>query len=143
MSVDFNLQTMLRDSKGNGLFNKTRELKKQINNLQEQFENVMEELIDAVEAEGKIIAHVDGEPLPYVLTVKRSERSVLDKETLASDLGVSQSSLNTDGFVELANEQKVTPKMLQDYKYKETGRKLSARKAKKSDLEIIFSRGKQ
>lgn len=143
MGVDYNVQTMLRDSKGNGLFNQLRALKSQRANLDAMIEDVSEQLIKVVEAEGKVIAHVDGEPLPYVLTVKSTSRRVLDKETLATDVGVSKNSLNTEGFVELASEQKLTPETLKEYYYQETGKQLSARKAKKSDLEIIFTRGKQ
>lgn len=143
MSVDYNIQTMLRESEGNGLFNKMRSLKSQIASLNEQLESVTDSLIAVVEREGKVVAHVDGEVLPYILTVKYAKRTILNKEELAVDLGVTQSNLNTKGFVELGNEQKVTPKMIEDYSYTEEGKRLSIRKAKKSDLEMIYTRGTQ
>jgi len=143
MSVDYNIQTMLRESKGNGLFNKMRSLKSQIASMNDQLESVMDDLISVVEKEGKVVAHVDGEVLPYILTVKPSERSVLDKKELADNLGVTESVLNTKGFVELANEKKVTPQMIEEYSYKQPSKRLSVRKAKKSDLEMIYIRGKQ
>lgn len=139
--TDFNIQTLKKESQANGKFNEMRALKRQIANLQEKLEDVVDELITTVEREGKLIAWTDGEPMPYVLTVKHGERNVLDKASLAEDLGVSASSLNTVAFVELGNEQIVTPETLKEHSYKESTKQLSARKAKKSDLELIFARG--
>lgn len=141
MGVDYNVQTVIRDSKGAGLYNKVLGLRAAKKNLEEQLEDAVEQLLDVVESEGTVIAYKDGEPMPYILNVSRGTRSVLDKETLAADLGVAQSDLNAEGYVELGNENKLTPERLKEYKHEEITRKLSARKAKKSELQIIYSRG--
>ena len=134
--MDFNVNTEIKQSEINGLYQQVEELKKQRANLKDQIDAKTEKIIKHILEHGKVIAYKDN--VPHVLMVKNSQVKKFDKSKLANDLDVSSRELNLIGVAELVEENRITSSKLKDYNYEETVQKLKARKATKGDMELIL-----
>jgi hypothetical protein len=134
--MDFNVNTEIKQSKINGLYQEVEAMKRDRAALKERIDTNTAEIIQHIVKNGNVIAYKDN--TPYVLTVKDTVSKKLDKDQLAIDLDVSKSYIDLFGVAQLVEEGKLTAEKLKTYEYEEPTQKLSARKAKKSDMELIF-----
>lgn len=133
--MDINVNTHLQQSEINGLFNDVEQLKKQRASLKDNIDKKTDKIINHILKNGNVLAYKDN--VPHVLTVKNGKSKKFDKAQLASDTGRTSSELNAVGIAEIVEEGKATSEELRDYFYEEEKQKLKARKAKKSDYELI------
>ncbi|WP_052523771.1 hypothetical protein [Geobacillus kaustophilus] len=75
-----------------------------------------------------------------ILSVKQKISKKFDKSQLANDVGKSTSELNLIGVAELVEERKISSQQLKQYEHEETNLVLKARKAKKSDIDLLGAR---
>lgn len=134
--MDMNIRTHIQQSEINGLFQEVEQLKRQRTNLKETIDKKTDKIISHILKNGSVIAYKND--VPHVLTVKNGSARKFDKAKLADDTGRTQSELDVVGIAELVEESKVSSKRLEEYFYEEPTQTLKARKAKKSDLELIF-----
>lgn len=133
--MDVNINTHMKQSEINGLFNEMEELKTQRKRLKEQIDKREDKIISHILKHGNVLAwKVNG---AYVLTVKNGKTKKFNKAQLADDTGRTSSELNAVGIAEIVEEKKVTSEKLRDYFYEEEKQTLKARKAKKSDIELL------
>lgn len=135
---DVQINTVIRDSAANGLFNEIEELKKKRRACEETIADKTHELLQHVKEHGKVLAYKNDEP--YIVRAKISSRRTLDKARLADDTEKSQSDLNPVGIARLVEEKRLTSKQLEEYYVSETSEALNAKKASKSDIELLFSK---
>ncbi|WP_200416311.1 hypothetical protein [Virgibacillus salexigens] len=134
--MDINVRTQVQQSEINGLFNEVETIKKECSRMKETIDTKTEKIISHILKHGNVLAYKDD--VPHVLTVKNGQTTKFDKSALANDLGVTVSELDYVGVAEFVEEKKVTSPKLNDYYYQEPTQKLKARKAKKSDIELIL-----
>ncbi|MGM8215150.1 hypothetical protein ACLIA0_06170 [Bacillaceae bacterium W0354] len=134
--MDFNVNTEIKQSEINGLYQEVEELKKERAKLKDQIDNKTDKIIQHILNHGKVIAYKDN--VPHVLLVKNGQATKFDKSRLANDLDISTRELNLIGVAELVEEGRISAKKLKDYEYEEATQKLKARKAKKTDMELIL-----
>ncbi|PWA08628.1 hypothetical protein DCC39_14405 [Pueribacillus theae] len=134
--MDVNVQTNIKQSEINGLYQEVESLKKQRIQLKENIDKKTDKIISHILKHGNVLAYKDN--VPHVLTVKNGKTKKFDKSALANDLDVTIKELDLIGIAELVEENRVTAQKLKDYEYDEPTQKLKARKAKKSDIELIL-----
>ncbi|MEY9976537.1 hypothetical protein [Lysinibacillus sp. RC79] len=135
---DLQINTQIQHSEANGLYQQIEDIKRQRANLKNQQDKLEGKLFDHIQKHGKVLAYKNN--LPYVLTVGNVTKSVLNKKELAAELEVPQKDLNTQGIAELVEEQRLTSDMIRSATHSESDLKLKARKARKSDIELIFGK---
>ncbi|MGE7839563.1 hypothetical protein ACQKNX_02110 [Lysinibacillus sp. NPDC093712] len=135
---DLQINTNIQQSEANGLYQQIEDIKRQRANLKDQQDKLEGKLFDHIQKNGKVLAYKNN--TPYVLTVGNVTKSTLNKKELAEELEVPQKDLSTQGIAELVEEQRLTSEMIRSAIYSETDLKLKARKAKKSDIELIFGK---
>ena len=135
---DLQINTQIQHSEANGLYQKIEDIKRQRANLKEEQDKLQGKLFDHIQKHGKVLAYKNN--IPYVLTVGSVTKSVLNKKELAEELEVPQKDLNTQGIAELVEEQRLTSDMIRSATYSESDIRLKARKARKSDIELIFGK---
>lgn len=135
---DLQINTQIQHSEANGLYQKIEDIKRQRANLKEEQDKLQGKLFDHIQKHGKVLAYKND--IPYVLTVGNVTKSVLNKKELAEELEVPQKDLNTQGIAELVEEQRLTSDMIRSATYSESDIRLKARKARKSDIELIFGK---
>lgn len=138
--MDLNVMVNYKGSEINGLFNEVEQLKKQRTALKEQIDKKTDKIIRHILEHGNVLAYKDN--TPYILTVVGKTSKTFDKSQLATDTGVTVSELNPIGIAELVEEQKTSSAQLKKYVHEEVKQVLKARKAKKSDLELLRSTGR-
>lgn len=136
--MDINVNVNMKESEINGLFNQVEELKKQRTSIAEQIEMKTEQIIEHIIKNGNVLAYKNNEP--HVLTVGSRWTNKFNKAQLASDTGTSEAELNYVGVAELVEGQQVSAERLKDYYKEEAKQVLKARKAKKSDMELLLGR---
>lgn len=136
--MDINVNVNMKESEINGLFNQVEELKKQRNSIGEQIEMKTEQIIEHIIQNGNVLAYKND--VPHVLTVGSRWTNKFNKAQLASDTGTSEAELNYVGVAELVEGQQVSAETLKSYYKEESKRVLKARKAKKSDMELLLGR---
>ncbi|MDY7224685.1 hypothetical protein [Halalkalibacterium halodurans] len=134
--TDFNVQTQLQQSEINGLYQEIEELKNKRIKIKDEIDKKTEKIIQHILKHGNVIAYKDN--IPHVLTVNNARTKKFDKSALATDLEVSASELNLIGVAELVEERRISSDRLKEYEYEDTTQKLKARKARKTDIELIF-----
>ncbi|MGN8647917.1 hypothetical protein ACTNEO_05180 [Gracilibacillus sp. HCP3S3_G5_1] len=134
--MDINVRTQVQQSEINGLFQEVEKLKKDRIKLKEQIDAKTEKIISHILKHGNVLAYKDN--MPHVLTVKNGETKKFDKAALATDLDISTKELNLIGVAELVENNRITAERLKEYEFYENTQKLKARKAKKSDIELIL-----
>lgn len=134
--MDVNVNTHMKQSEINGLYNEMEELKNKRKRLKETIDMKEDKIIKHILEHGNVLAYKDNEP--HVLTVRHSETNKFDKARLADDTGRMQKELNYVGVAELVEDRTISSEQLEEYFYQEPKQTLKARKAKKSDLEIMF-----
>lgn len=135
---DLQINTQIQQSEANGLYQQIEDIKRKRANLKDEQDKLEAKLFDHIQKHGKVLAYKND--MPYVLTVGNVTKSVLNKKELAEELEVPQKDLNTQGIAELVEEQRLTSDMIRSATYSESDLKLKARKAKKSDIELIFGK---
>lgn len=135
---DIQINTQIQQSEANGLYQQIEDFKRQRANLKDQQDKLEDKLFEHIQKHGKVLAYKND--TPYVLTVGKVTKSVLNKKELAEELEVPQKDLNTQGIAELVEEQRLTSDMIRSATYSESDLKLKARKAKRSDIELIFGK---
>lgn len=136
--MDININVNMKASDINGLFNQVEELKKQRAAIAEQIEFKTDQIIDHIIEHGNVLAYKND--VPHVLTIGSRWTNKFNKAQLASDTGTSEQELNYVGVAELVEGQQVSAERLKDYYKEESKRVLKARKAKKSDMELLLGR---
>jgi len=131
-----NVNTEIKQSEINGLFQEVEQLKKDRIKIKDQIDKKTDTIINHILKHGNVIAYKDD--MPHVLTVKNVTSRKFDKSKLATDMDMTQSELDLIGIAELVEERRLTSKTLDEYYYDEATQKLKARKAKKVDIELIF-----
>lgn len=134
--MDLNIKAEIKQSKINGLFQEVEEIKSQRSRLKDAMDRKIDKIIAHIKEHGNVLAYKNNEP--HVLTIKNGTKTMLDKATLAGDLGITQRELNLIGVAELVEEKRISSDKIKEYEYEEPTQKLSARKAKKSDIELIL-----
>lgn len=133
--MDINVNTKLKQSEINGLFQEMEQLKNKRKQLKELIDQKQETIINHILKNGNVLAYKDD--VPHILTVKDVTVKKFDKATLADDVGRTQAELNVVGIAEIVEENKISSEKLRNYFYEEPKQTLKARKAKKSDIELI------
>lgn len=134
--MDVNVNTHMKQSEINGLYNDMESLKNERKRLKESIDQKEEKIIKHILEHGNVMAYKDN--VPHILTIKNSNTNKFDKAKLADDTGKNQKELNYIGVAELVEEKKVSSEQLEEYFYEEPKQSLKARKAKKSDMELMF-----
>ncbi|ENH96699.1 hypothetical protein J416_09384 [Gracilibacillus halophilus YIM-C55.5] len=137
MDVNFNVQ--YEQSEINGMFQDIEQLKKDRTRLKETIDQKTEKIIKHILQHGNVLAYKDN--TPHVLTVKQVEKKKFDKSSLAGDLDITTKELNLIGVAELVEENRITAEKLKEYEFFEPDQKLKARKAKKTDIELLTRSG--
>lgn len=135
---DIQINTQIQQSEANGLYQQIEDIKRQRANLKDQQDKLEGKLFDHIKKHGKVLAYKNDSP--YVLTVGNVTKSVLNKKELAEELEIPQKELNTQGIAELVEEKRLTSDMIRSATYSESDVRLKARKAKRSDIELIFGK---
>lgn len=138
--MDVNVNTHMKQSEINGLYNEMEELKNKRKTLKELIDKKEEKVVQHILEHGNVLAYKDN--VPHILTVKNGSTRKFDKGRLAEDTGRTQKELNYVGVAELVEENKVSSEELEGYFYEEPTQKLKARKAKKSDMDLLRSSGR-
>lgn len=133
--MDVNINAHMKQSEINGLYNEMEQLKNKRKQDLELIQTKEDQIIKHILKHGNVIAYKDN--VAHVLTVKNGSTRKFDKAKLADDVGRSQSELNVVGIAEIVEDKKISSKQLEDYFYEEPTQKLKARKAKKSDMELL------
>lgn len=133
--MDINVNTKLKQSEINGLFQEMEQLKNKRKQLKELIDQKQETIINHILKNGNVLAYKDN--VPHILTVKDGTLKKFDKARLADNVGRTQAELNVVGIAEIVEENKISSEELRDYFYEEPKQTLKARKAKKSDIELI------
>lgn len=134
--MDVNVNTHMKQSEINGLYNDMESLKSERKRLKESIDQKEKKIIKHILGHGNVMAYKDN--VPHILTIKNSNTNKFDKAKLADDTGKTQKELNYIGVAELVEEKKVSSEQLEEYFYEEPKQSLKARKAKKSDMELMF-----
>lgn len=132
---DMQIRTVIRQSQANGLYQQMQDIKRERENLKLKHDRLEDKLIDEIKKNGNVIAFKDD--TPHVLTVGLRTSTKLDKSEVAEAIGVSQKELNALGIARLVEEGTLSSSTLENAMHTETEEKLKARKAKKTDLELI------
>lgn len=138
--MDVNVNTHMKQSEINGLYNEMEQLKNQRKKDMDLINKKTEKIIDHILEHGNVLAYKDNEA--HILTVKNGNSRKFDKASLAADTERTQSELNVVGIAELVEDNQVTSEKLEEYFYDEPTQTLKARKAKKSDMELLRSSGR-
>jgi hypothetical protein len=133
--MDVNANVHFKQSEINGLFQEVEELKRQRALLKEEIDKKVDKIIRHIQKNGNVIAYKNN--VPYVLSIKQKISKKFDKSQLANDVGKSTSELNLIGVAELVEERKITSQQLKQYEHEEENIVLKARKAKKSDIDLL------
>jgi|SRR5690625_1434814 len=138
--MDVNVNTHMKQSEINGLYNEMEELKTKRKRMKDTIDTKEDKIIKHILEHGNVMAYKDN--VPHILTVRHSDTNKFDKAKLADDTNRTQKELNYVGVAELVEEQKLSSEQLEEYFYKEPKQTLKARKAKKSDMELLRSSGR-
>lgn len=130
----------MRESEINGLYNEVEQLKNKRKQDLELVKKKEERIIDHILEHGNVLAYKDNEA--HILTVKNGTTKKFDKGRLADELGLTQRDLDVIGMAEIVEQGQVSSEQLEDYFYEEDTQKLHARKARKSDMELLRSGGR-
>lgn len=136
--MDVNVNVNYKASEINGLFNEIESMKNQRKALSEQIEYKTDQIISHIEKHGPVLAYKND--MPHVLTVSGRYSTKFNKAQLAEDTGVDVTDLDLIGVAELVEKQKTSSEMMKSYQSDEMKRVLKARKAKKSDVDLLGSR---
>ncbi|MEK3887481.1 hypothetical protein [Bacillus sp. FSL K6-3431] len=136
--MDVNVSVNYKQSEINGLFNEIEQLKKQRANLKEQMDKKTETIISHILQQGNVLAYKND--VPHILSVKNKYTKRFDKSQLANDTGVPSGELNLIGVAELVEGKKTSSEALKKYINEESEQVLKARKAKKSDMDLLGAR---
>jgi len=138
--MDVNVNTNMKQSEINGLFNEVEVLKNQRKKDMDLVKKKTEKIIDHIIEHGNVLAYKDN--VPHILTVKNGSTRKFDKASLATDMDMTQKELDVIGIAELVEEDQVTSEKLEEYFYDEPTQNLKARKAKPSDMDLLRSSGR-
>lgn len=133
--MDVNINTQMKQSEINGLYNEMEELKSKRKQDTDLIKQKEEKIISHILEHGNVLAYKDN--VPHILSVANTSTRKFDKAKLADDTGRTQKELNYVGIAEIVEEKRITSEKLEGYFYDEPTQKLKARKAKKSDMELL------
>lgn len=138
--MDIDIKVGMKQSEINGLFNEIEEFKRQRSHLKDGMDKKTETIISHILKHGNVLAYKDNEA--HVLTVTNGSARKFDKSKLADDVARTQKELDMVGIAELVETGKLSSEQLSEYFYDEPTQKLKARKAKKSDIELLTGGGR-
>ena len=138
--MDVNVNTHMKESEINGLYNEMEQLKNKRKQDLELIQTKEDQIIKHILKHGNVLAYKNN--VAHILTVKNSYSRKFDKARLADDVGRTQAELNVIGIAEIVEDGKVSSEKLEEYFYDEPIQKLKARKAKQSDMDLLRSSGR-
>lgn len=138
--MDIDIRVGMKQSEINGLFNEIEEQKRQRTHLNDGIKLKTEKIIDHIAKHGNVLAYKNNEA--HVLTIKKGMSRKFNKGQLATDLGCTQSDLDVVGISSYVERGSLTTGQLEKYFYEEETESLKARKAKKSDIELLTGGGR-
>lgn len=136
--MDVNITVNYKGSEINGLFNEVEQLKRKRAVLKESIDKKTDEIIRHIQKNGNVLAYKND--VPHVLSVVGRTSTKFDKSAFAEKVDRPQSELNLIGIAELVEEKKTTSDEMEEFLIDEVKQVLKARKAKKSDIDLLGSR---
>jgi hypothetical protein len=133
--MDVNVNVNFKESEINGLFQEIEEMKKQRAHLKERIENNTEKIIKHILKNGNVLAYKNDKP--HILSVIGRATTKFDKSELAQDTGRETKELNLIGVAELVEDKKTSSEQLKKYQHEEVKQVLKARKAKRSEMDLL------
>lgn len=136
--MDVNISVNYKASEINGLFNEIEQMKRQRMALKERIDGKTDEIIHHIKKHGNVLAYKNN--VPHVLSVIGRTSTKFDRASFAEKVGLPQSELNLIGVAELVEKKKTTSDEMEAYLKDEVKHVLKARKAKKSEIDLLGSR---
>jgi hypothetical protein len=136
--MDVNVNVNFKASEINGLFQAIETAKKQRVALKELMDNNTEKIIQHIRKNGNVLAYKNDKP--HILSVVGRTTTMFDKATLANDTGTDTKDLNLIGVAELVEDKKTSSEQLKTYQHEEVKTVLKARKAKRSEIDLLGAR---
>lgn len=136
--MDVNISVNYKASEINGLFNEIEQMKRQRMDLKERIDGKTDEIIRHIKKHGNVLAYKNN--VPHVLSVIGRTSTKFDRASFAEKVGLPQSELNLIGVAELVEKKKTTSDEMEAYLKDEVKHVLKARKAKKSEIDLLGSR---
>ncbi|PFW97679.1 hypothetical protein [Bacillus pseudomycoides] len=136
--MDVNISVNYKDSEINGFFNEIEQMKRQRAVLKERIEEKQEAIISHIKKHGNVLAYKND--VPHILSVAGRVSTKFDKARFAVKIDCPQSELKPIGIAELVEEKKTTSDEMKDFLKDEVKQVLKARKAKKSEIDLLGAR---
>lgn len=136
--MDVNINVNYKASEINGLFNEIEQLKRERAVLKERIDEKTDTIISHIKKHGNMLAYKND--VPHVLSVVGRTSTKFDKAAFAEKVDRPQSELNLIGVAELVEEKKTTSDEMEKFLIDEVKQVLKARKAKKSEIDLLGSR---
>lgn len=136
--MDVNISVNYKASEINGLFNEIEQMKRQRMALKERIDGKTDEIIHHIKKHGNVLAYKNN--VPHVLSVIGRTSTKFDRASFAEKVGLPQSELNLIGVAELVEKKKTTSDEMEAYLKDEVKHVLKARKAKKSEIDLLGAR---
>ncbi len=133
--MDVNVNTHLKESAINGLFNEIEQLKNQRKKDMDLINLKTKKIIESLDHNQEVLVYKNDEPHLLKVEIIRSKK--FDRAELANDLGVTQNKLNIPGVAELVEENKIQSEDLEDYWFQEAEPKIKVKKATKRDVQRL------
>jgi hypothetical protein len=136
--MDVNVNVNFKESEINGMFQEIEEMKKQRAHLKEQMDSKTEKIIKHILKNGNVLAYKNDKP--HILSVVGRAATKFDKAELAQDTGKETKELNLIGVAELVENKKTSSEQLKKYQHEEVKQVLKARRAKKTEMDLLGAR---
>lgn len=136
--MDVNINVNYKASEISGLFNEVEQMKRKRSVLKESIDKKTDEIIRHIQKNGNVLAYKGD--VPHVLSVAGRTSTKFDKSAFAEKVDRPQSELNAIGIAEVVEDKLITSSEMEKFLVDETKQVLKARKAKKSDIDLLGSR---
>src|SRR5690625_5418250 len=90
--MDVNVNTHMKQSEINGLYNEMEELKTKRKRMKDTIDKKEDKIIKHILAHGNVLAYKDN--VPHILTVRNTDTNKFDKAKLADDTNRTQKELD-------------------------------------------------
>lgn len=121
-------------AQANGVFADVLSKKADRKRLNAQVNNKNHDLLNFIEKYGPVLVY-DANDQPKILHIKTTERKELNKQALASDLGLAIKQMTLTKIAKMVKAGDLTAEKIADYEEDEVKQSLALRKPKKEELE--------